>query len=357
MDFSHRLAISYYKTIAVINESHNIYLVQHQETKQIFIKKILDVFNADIYERLYNNPVVGTPKIIHYAKEDDKLIVIEEFISGISLQEKMDKKALTISDIMGIIQDLSDILEKLHFQSPAIIHRDIKPSNVIITNYNRAVLLDFNAAKFYSSDAIEDTVLLGTHGYAAPEQYGFGSSSPQTDIYSLGILLREMLNSIYENSSEIDTIIRRCTQMNPAERYADIREFRKEIDALVHPKTDSHKSRDWHKYILPGYRTRTPWKMLLATTSYLFITWICMTIEIKDTYGLVLWIERVFLYAIMLFMIFGSFNYLDVQKAVPLCKFKNPILRGIGIIILITSVTFCLLIIMFIIESIFAPFR
>ena len=45
MDFSHRLAISYYKTIAVINESHNIYLVQHQETKQIFIKKILDVFN------------------------------------------------------------------------------------------------------------------------------------------------------------------------------------------------------------------------------------------------------------------------------------------------------------------------
>ena len=168
MDFSHRLAISYYKTIAVINESHNIYLVQHQETKQIFIKKILDVFNADIYERLYNNPVVGTPKIIHYAKEDDKLIVIEEFISGISLQEKMDKKELTISDIMGIIQDLSDILEKLHFQCPAIIHRDIKPSNVIITNYNRAVLLDFNAAKFYSSDAIEDTVLLGTHGFAAP---------------------------------------------------------------------------------------------------------------------------------------------------------------------------------------------
>ena len=65
MDFSHRLAISYYKTIEVNNESHNIYLVQHQETKQIFIKKILDVLNADIYERLYNNHVVGTPKIIH----------------------------------------------------------------------------------------------------------------------------------------------------------------------------------------------------------------------------------------------------------------------------------------------------
>ena len=82
------------------------------------------------------------------------------------------------------------------FQIPAIIHRDIKPSNIIITAYNRAVLLDFNAAKYYSCQSTEDTVLLGTQGYASPEQYGFGSSSPQTDIYSMGILFRELLNSI-----------------------------------------------------------------------------------------------------------------------------------------------------------------
>lgn len=357
MDFSHRLAISYYKQIAVINESHNIYLVQHQETKQIFVKKILDVYNADIYERLYSNPIVGTPKIIDYVKEDDKLIVIEEFISGTSLQEKMEKRELDLGSIMSIIQDISDILEKLHFQNPAIIHRDIKPSNIIITNYNRAVLLDFNAAKFHSTQALEDTVLLGTHGYAAPEQYGFGSSSPQTDIYSLGILLREMMNSIYESSPKMDAIIRKCTQMNPEERYANIREFRKDIDALVHPEKEQKESKNLHKYLLPGFRTKTPWKMLLAATSYLFLTWLCITIEIKDTYGLFLWIERLFLYSIMLFWIFGSFNYLDVQRAVPLCKFKNPIIRGIGIAILLGSVTFCLLIIMFLIESVLAPLK
>lgn len=355
MDFSHRLAISYYKTIAVINESHHVYLVQHQETKQIFVKKILDVFNAGIYERLYYNPVAGTPKIIDFIKEEDKLIVIEEFISGISLREKIEKRELNLTDILGIIQDLSDILEKLHFQNPAIIHRDIKPSNIVITSYNRAVLLDFNAAKFHSLEAKEDTVLLGTHGYAAPEQYGFGSSSPQTDIYSVGILFKEMLNSIYESSPKIDAIIRKCTQMNPAERYTDILEFRKDVEAFIHPEKKANKCLNLRKYILPGFRTRTPWKILLATIGYLMITWLCMTIEIKGIYGWQLRLERVFLYAIMLFMIFGSCNYLNVQKAMPLCQFKNPILRGIGIVLLNVSVIFCLLSLMFILETIFFP--
>ena len=166
-----------------------------------------------------------------------------------------------------------------------------------------------------------------------------------------------MLNSIYEASPKMDAIIGKCTQMNPKQRYTDIREFQKDIDALVSPEAEDKKIRDWHKYILPGYRTKTPGKMLLATTGYLFITWLCMTIEIKNTYGLFLWIERLFLYAIMLFIIFGSFNYLNVQKAMPLCRFKNPIIRGIGIVLLISSVIFCLLIIMFIIESILSPFR
>ena len=91
---------------------------------------------------------------------------------------------------------LCNILEALHSMTPPIIHRDIKPSNIIITSYNYAMLLDFNAAKQFSGQNESDTVLIGTPGYAAPEQYGFGSSSPKTDIYSLGIVLREMLDRI-----------------------------------------------------------------------------------------------------------------------------------------------------------------
>ena len=77
MDLSHRLAVSYYKTITTINEPHHIYLVQHTETKKLYIKKILDVYNIAVYEYLYKNPIMGIPRIIEYLEEDNRLILIE----------------------------------------------------------------------------------------------------------------------------------------------------------------------------------------------------------------------------------------------------------------------------------------
>lgn len=81
----------------------------------------------------------------------------------------------------------------MHSYYLPIIHRDIKPSNVIVTNDGIVKLLDMNAAKYYKGNAEEDTHLIGTVGYAAPEQYGFGESSVQTDIYALGVLLNYLI--------------------------------------------------------------------------------------------------------------------------------------------------------------------
>ena len=169
-------AVSSFHTIAMINEFHGVYLVQDPDTGKIYVKKVL-----------LQHPVAGTPGIIACSEEAGRMVLIEEYISGSSLQEKIEGNALSEADILRYMLDLCDILEKLHTGEQVIIHRDIKPSNIIITTYNRAVLLDFNAAKFYSPESAEDTVLLGTKGYAAPEQYGFGSSTPQTDIYALGM--------------------------------------------------------------------------------------------------------------------------------------------------------------------------
>ena len=91
---------------------------------------------------------MGIPRIIEYLEEDNRLILIEEYISGCSLQDMIDDGKLSLTDIFCYMLELCNILEILHAHSPAIIHRDIKPSNIIITNYNKAVLLDFNAAKY-----------------------------------------------------------------------------------------------------------------------------------------------------------------------------------------------------------------
>lgn len=224
--------MSDYKIISALNEEHKVYLVQSALSGNIYVQKILDVYNIRVYEYLYRNPVAGIPCLINYYEDGNQLIVIEEYISGTSLQEKIDNSDLSVSDIRSYMIMLCNILEALHSMTPPIIHRDIKPSNIIITSYNYAMLLDFNAAKQFSGQNESDTVLIGTPGYAAPEQYGFGSSSPKTDIYSLGIVLREMLGSITPAFDiapilhRLNRIADKCTQMTPAARYQSVAELK-----------------------------------------------------------------------------------------------------------------------------------
>ena len=169
MDYSKQLALSYYKTIATLNEDHKVYLVQHQETQEIFVKKILTVYNADIYKELSTHHIWGTPRIIDYMEENNQLTLIESYVSGQSLDKLIQTSCLDISDILHYTTELCEILCRLHSMQPPVIHRDIKPSNIMITEHNHVVLLDFNAAKYYAENADKDTVLLGTKGYAAPE--------------------------------------------------------------------------------------------------------------------------------------------------------------------------------------------
>lgn len=384
--------MSDYKIISALNEEHKVYLVQSALSGNIYVQKILDVYNIHVYEYLYRNPVVGIPRIINYYEQGNQLIVIEEYISGISLQEKIDNSDLSVSDIRSYMIMLCNILEALHSMTPPIIHRDIKPSNIIITSYNYAMLLDFNAAKQFSGQHESDTVLIGTPGYAAPEQYGFGSSSPKTDIYSLGIVLREMLGSITPAPDiapilhRLNLIAERCTQMTPAARYQSVAELKNAVSQSYYPAQHStsaagnssqyaHHNHDnanneanadtakraihdsASRLLPPGFRTRTPWKMLLSSVAYLFIIWLCLSLEIENTYGAKLWLERIFCLGMFIFAIFCGFNYLNVQNILPLCKSKNRFLHYVGIILLDVAVIFALFVIMFIIESVAFPIK
>lgn len=352
MDSTYHPTTSNYKTIAILNEAHGIYLVQNLTSNRIYVKKILDVYNIDIYKKLQTNPVSGTPRIIEFYEQNNQLTIIEEYLSGTPLEEKL-QEGVPYNDVKKYMADLCYILKKLHAFTPPIIHRDIKPSNIIITNFNRACLIDFNAAKNYSSSANEDTRLLGTQGYAAPEQYGFGSSSPQTDIYSLGIVLKEMLSSCNQYPSELDTIVTKCTQMNPSERFSCITELEQAIQGISSPNKTIKKHESIMSFIPPGFRTLTPWKMAVSTPIYALILWLCLTLEVKNVSGLALWVERIFCLAMFLSIIFGLFNYRDIQRFVPLCKSQNPLIRLLGAALLVIVIVFTLLISMIIIEIVF----
>ncbi len=352
MDYADRLEQSYYNTIATINGAHKIYLVQHRESGKIYIKKVLDIYNPNVYEYLLKHHITGIPKLFNIHEEDGQLILIEEYISGTSLQETINARTLTPDLIARFMVELCGILGELHSLNPPVIHRDIKPSNIIITPCRHVVLIDFNAAKHLSDTAAHDTMLLGTKGYAAPEQYGFGASTPQTDIYALGVLLRELSLSLPVPTSIFDAIIHKCTQINPSDRIKSVQALRGEIEQLFAPVSESAPAA-WKKFILPGFRTRTPWKMMTSSVVYLFISWLCLSLEVKGATAPHLWIERTIAFSMMLSIVFCCFNYRNIWRFLPLCTNQHRLIRCLGVLILNFMIIVALLLAMLMLKSIF----
>ena len=129
-----------------------------------------------------------------------------------------------------ILQQVCRALWTLH--SIGAVHRDVKPENIIL-HESEAVLIDFDAARLHKTESDSDTQVLGTTGFAAPEQYGLSQSDARSDIYSLGILLNVMLTGRHPSKKlakgRFGRIITRCTQVNPARRYQDVLQL---LDAL-----------------------------------------------------------------------------------------------------------------------------
>ncbi len=130
---------------------------------------------------------------------------------------------LTTAESKQIARQLCSALWVFH--SMGVVHRDVKPDNVIIRG-KEAVLIDFDASRIYKSTIQEDTQILGTTGFAAPEQYGLSQSDGRADIYALGVLLNIMLTGEHPSrklaGGRMGRIVQRCTMVNPAKRYKNI---------------------------------------------------------------------------------------------------------------------------------------
>lgn len=138
------------------------------------------------------------PRLYEYIQTPGHWYLVMDFIAGETLEEYQSKAPnghLLLSEALDIGMQLCLVLDYLHSQQPPIVFRDLKPANIMRTPTGQLYLIDFGIARYFKPGQAKDTVALGSHGYAAPEQYGKAQTTPRADIYSLGAVLHQLLTA------------------------------------------------------------------------------------------------------------------------------------------------------------------
>ena len=220
-----------YEQLRVLKESPrgSVRLIRHRASgKQFILRQFTG--NAEVYQKLLGYSCQNLPEILEVAVDGEKALVIEEFIEGDTLDFLLEGALFTPHETKEIVTQLCQALWVLH--SMAAVHRDIKPENVIMRG-RQAILIDFDAARLHKPEQEADTKVLGTTGFAAPEQYGLSQSDVRTDIYALGVLMNVMLTGEHPSKrlaeGRMGRIIERCTRVNPEKRYKDALHLMREL--------------------------------------------------------------------------------------------------------------------------------
>lgn len=212
-----------FKSITVLKAGANgITELVTDSTNAVYIRKTVNGTGLP-YRALAQINTSGLPKIYYCAEADGKTYVVEEYINGVNLQDELEQgKIFAEKQVLQIALRLCDVLLAIH--SKGILHRDIKPGNIILQNGN-AWLIDFGASKTVSGDKTQDTRILGTPGFAPPEQYGFSTTDTRSDIYALGKTMQALLGKKY--NGRLKGVIVKCTQFDPQKRIARVAELKK----------------------------------------------------------------------------------------------------------------------------------
>ena len=202
--------------------------------------------------------------IYDVGSEDGLYFIVMEYVEGITLKTYIEKKGqLTFKESVSIAIQVARGIEAAH--NKQITHRDIKPQNIIISTEGKVKVTDFGIARAASSNTISSDVMGSVH-YSSPEQARNGFVDGRSDIYSLGIVMYEMVTgrvpfdgdttvavaiqhlqeeitppSTYASNLPIslEKIILKCTQKNPDRRYQTIEDLLADLrKSLVKPNED-----------------------------------------------------------------------------------------------------------------------
>lgn len=186
---------------------------------------------ANMMKRL-DHPAL--PRIVDIIDNGVTIYVVMDYIEGESLDKILLEYGAQPEDkVINWAMQIADALSYLHGQKPPIIYRDMKPANVMLKPEGNIKIIDFGIAREYKEQNLADTTVLGTKGYAPPEQYS-GQTDPRSDIFALGMTMHHLLTGEDPRNGEpyapvrqwnpelsegIEAIIDKCVQPASENRY------------------------------------------------------------------------------------------------------------------------------------------
>lgn len=349
----------YYKEIEALTDKVNSpILVRHIQSKEFFVKKVYPLYLTEKLEKLKQINHRHLPKIQELVPMENELWVYEEFIHGKNLKELMLVAPITpftTEKILTIAENVTHALSVLHKRN--IIHRDIKLTNIMISTDNVVKLIDFDAIRFYNGAKEQDTVNLGTMGFAAPEHFGFSETDERSDLYSLGVVLNVCDTHQYptkeiSQNPYLKPLITKSIKLDPADRFQTADEMNQAIqhqlnafqnkqkasaptihlakkkaqttEKKVHyPSPQPKKTKFLHS--IPGFRSNIYWKKVVAVCGYCFLL-LCYIILAFPTKGNLrdglldcLHFTTIFVLPILFFS-----NFLGIRKKIPVIQPNRP---------------------------------
>lgn len=226
------------------------------KTDEIVVNSLL--VEANLMKRL-DHPAL--PRIVDIIDNGVTIYVVMDYIEGESLDKILSEFGAQPEElVIGWAKQLCDALSYLHSQKPPIIYRDMKPANVMLKPEGNIKIIDFGIAREYKEQNLSDTTVLGTKGYAPPEQYN-GQTDARSDIYALGMTMHHLLTGVDPRKGEayapvrvynpelsegIEIIINKCVQPAAENRYQSCADL---LYDLEHPEliTRGYKNRQKRK--------------------------------------------------------------------------------------------------------------
>ena len=247
---------STYEDLFPLDQGRKVWVIRRTGSNEVCVRKEVEAETCALVRRAMEVKNRHIVNIQHIIDEGDRHYIVEDFIQGATLQELADHgRHFSEEEAVDYVSQLLDGLSALH--RVGIVHRDISPKNVILTPDGVIKLIDFGISHMLVRDNNNDTQLLGTVGFAAPEQFGFQRSTEKADIYSAGALLNWMLTGampkvVRPENPVLAKIVDKATEMEPRARYASAEDMK--LALAGRPKVP----------LLPGFRTGKRWKKILG---------------------------------------------------------------------------------------------